>query len=99
MVRRERRRPEHAGRQARHLTAFVVFTVLVYMALGMLFFMHDFIPRPASVERQSIDSLLKILFGIGGVIFGLIISLFVYSIVFFRVRRGQDPVYQAIRVT
>jgi len=97
MVRRERPRPEHAARHARHLTGFIITTVIVCTALGVLFFMHDFIPRSSSVERQSIDSLLKILFGIGGIIFGLIVSLFVYSISFFRVRRGELGDGPAIR--
>lgn len=97
MVRREKRRPEHTSRHARHLTALVIFTVLVCAALGVFFFMHDFIPRPSSTERQSIDGLLKVLFSIGGVIFGLIACLFAYSIVFFRARPGETGDGPAIK--
>ena len=47
--------------------------------------MHtDLIPRPASLERNSIDDFLKILFGIASVFFAIIITFFVYSLIFFR---------------
>ena len=66
------------------LIAAVLSAVLAYLSLNV-----DLIPFPYSTERESIDNLLKILFGIASVFFAIIITVFVYALLFFRSRPGE----------
>lgn len=77
----------------------IVFVIAFALAVGLsyAFLRIDLIPRPSSLERQSIDHLLKILFAIAGVIFALVIVVFTYSLIFFRRRPGDDKDGPAIK--
>jgi len=74
----------------KHLFIVLIFAFALAIGLSYIFLRIDLIPRPSSLERQSIDHLLKILFAIASVIFALVISVFVYSLIFFRRRPGDD---------
>jgi cytochrome c oxidase subunit II len=67
------------------IIAAVLSVVLAYFSLNT-----DLIPFPYSAERESIDNLLKILFGIASVFFAIIITVFVYALLFFRSRPGDN---------
>ncbi len=71
----------------RRLVILSVFIAVVGGGVAYLFLRIDLIPRPASVERQSIDSLLQLLFSIAAVIFVLVMAFFVHALVFSRRRR------------
>ena len=57
---------------------------LVYLSLNV-----DLIPYPSSIERESIDNFVKILFAIASIFFAIIIVVFVYSLLVFRRRPGE----------
>ena len=79
----------HRRRHVKHLAWFIIITGVLAVAVAFLFSHVDLIPRQASVERQYIDSMVKILFSIAGVVFVIIVSLLVYSLLFFRQKRGD----------
>ena len=67
------------------LVAAAVAAVLVFV------FLHfDFIPHPFSRERTYIDSLVRTMFAIASVFFAGIVTVFTYSLIFFRRRPGDD---------
>ncbi|HEX7475956.1 MAG TPA: cupredoxin domain-containing protein [Dehalococcoidales bacterium] len=72
----------------KHLIIVSIVAAALSAVLAYLSFHTDLIPYPASVERESIDSFVKILFGIASVFFAVIITVFVYSLIFFRQRPG-----------
>ncbi|MBI2853441.1 MAG: cytochrome c oxidase subunit II [Chloroflexi bacterium] len=73
----------------RHLIiVFVVATVLATV-LAYVFSQVNLIPNPSSEERTHIDYLMKVLLIIGGAIFALIVTVFTYSLLFFRSRPGD----------
>jgi cytochrome c oxidase subunit 2 len=72
----------------KHLIIVSIVAAALSAVLAYLSFHADLIPYPASVERESIDSFVKILFGIASVFFAVIITVFVYSLIFFRQRPG-----------
>jgi len=73
----------------KHLAAVSVIAIILAIGLAYLFSRVDFIPNPDSIERGTIDNLLKILFTIGSAIFALVVTIFVYSLIFFRQRHGE----------
>ena len=73
----------------KHLIIVSVISVILAVVFAYLAMHTDIIPRPASLERQSIDNFFKILFGIASVFFALIITVFVYSLIFFRASPGD----------
>lgn len=74
----------------RRLAVLAVIIAVVATGLSLIFFNVDFIPNPASPERQTIDSLLKILFGIASIFFTIVVVIFLDSVLFFRRRKGDN---------
>ena len=73
----------------KHLIIVSVIAAVLSAGLAYLSMHTDLIPRPASLERNSIDNFLKILFGIASIFFAIIITVFVYSLIFFRSSPGD----------
>ena len=65
--------------------------------LAYLFTHIDLVPNPASAERHAIDDFLQILFAIAGVFFAIIVTVFVYALLFFRGRPGDETDSRPIR--
>jgi cytochrome c oxidase subunit II len=88
----------------RDLTALkkrLVILSIIAAALSIVgifvFLRFDFIPSPASAERQTIDSLAKITFAIASVVFSVVLVVFLDSILFFRRRPGDNSEGPGIR--
>jgi cytochrome c oxidase subunit 2 len=73
-----------------HLLIMCLVLLLLSGGLAYLFLHIDFIPHPASTERGMIDAFVKLLFGIAAVFFVVVITVFAYSLLFFRRRRGDN---------
>ena len=74
----------------KHLAAMSVVAVLLSGILFFVFSRIDIIPHSFSVERHDIDTFLRIMFAIASVFFSVIVTAFVYSLIFFRRRRGEN---------
>jgi cytochrome c oxidase subunit II len=74
----------------RHMLALGLVMAAVSGGLAYLFLHINFIPNPASLERNLIDDFMKVLLAIAGVFFGLIVTVLGYSLIFFRRQRGDD---------
>jgi cytochrome c oxidase subunit 2 len=74
-------------------------SVMAAGAIGLAYlFMHvDLIPNPASAERALIDDFVKLLLAIAGVFFAVIVTVFVYALLFFRRQKGDDSDARPIR--
>ena len=81
----------------KHLIIVSVVAAALSAGLAYLALNTDLVPFPSSVERESIDGFLNILFGIASVFFAVIITIFVYSLVFFRQRPGETVEGKPIR--
>lgn len=77
------------GNDRRHHIALIAVAAVVSAVLAYVFLRFDFIPQPFSRERTYIDTLLRVMFAIASVFFGTIMTVFCYSLVFFRRRRGE----------
>ena len=68
-----------------------MFFIAALLSAGLvwLFLNVDLVPHPASVERGLIDHFIKILLAIASVFFAVIITVFVYTLFFFRRRPGD----------
>jgi cytochrome c oxidase subunit II len=66
--------------------------VMVVLSAGLvyLFLNVNFIPGAAARERDLVDPFIQVLFAIAGVFFVTIITVFVYSLLFFRRRPGDE---------
>jgi cytochrome c oxidase subunit 2 len=73
----------------RRILGLCLVTLVVSGALSFLFLKVSFITYPASIQAQAIEHLIRILFSIGGAIFGLVMVLFFYVLIFFRRRHGE----------
>ena len=73
----------------KHLTIVLVIAAALSAVLAYLSLNNDLIPYPSSVERESIDNFVKVLFAIASVFFAVIVVVFTYSLIFFRARRGD----------
>jgi cytochrome c oxidase subunit II len=73
----------------KHLTIVLVIAAVLSAVLAYLSLNNNLIPYPSSVERDSIDNFVKVLFAIASVFFALIVVVFTYSLIFFRARRGD----------
>lgn len=89
--------PKRHARHIRHILIMGVVAAVLSFILAFLFLRVDFIPGAASTERNSIDSLVKLMFGIAGVFFAIVVTVFVYSLIFFRRRKGDDSDAEPIR--
>jgi len=58
--------------------------------LAYLFLTVDLIPNPGSAERILIDDFMRILLAIAGVVFGIVVTILSYSLLFFRRRPGDE---------
>jgi cytochrome c oxidase subunit 2 len=81
----------------RHLIIAASIAVILSIGLGYLFYHLDFIPRPSSAERTTIDQLLQTLFTIAAVFFSVILVFFLYSLFFFRQKKGDNSEGPPIR--
>jgi cytochrome c oxidase subunit II len=81
----------------KHLIIAATLAAVLSLGLGFLFSRLDFIPGPASAERQTIDQLLQILFTIAAVFFSVIIVFFFYSLLVFRRKPGDRSEGPALR--
>ncbi len=88
-----KRHPSHV----RHIVVMAVIAAVLSFALAFLFLRVDFIPGAASRERTQIDSFIQLMFGIAGVFFAVVVTVFVYSLVFFRRRKGDQSDAEPIR--
>ena len=71
---------------------WVILTALVAIASALLtvvFFTVPLVPVAASQQAKPVDSLLKVMFSIGGAIFALVVIVLLYSVVVFRCRPGD----------
>jgi cytochrome c oxidase subunit II len=73
----------------KHLILVSIISAALAASLAYLSLNTNLIPYPASAERESIDDFVKVLFGIASVFFAIIITVFVYSLLFFRLRPGE----------
>jgi cytochrome c oxidase subunit 2 len=76
-----------------------MFAVMAVVSGGLvyLFLNVDFIPNPASIERNLIDGFVRYLFAIAGFFFGVIFTVFIYALLFFRRRKGDESDARPIR--
>ena len=74
----------------KHLVIVIIITAALSAVLAFLSLNINFIPYPSSVERESIDNFVKILFAIASIFFALIVVVFTYSLLFFRARPGDS---------
>lgn len=81
----------------KHLIIVTLITIVLSASLAYLSLHIDLIPYPASVERESIDNFVKILFAIASFFFAIIVVVFVYSLLFFRRRPGDTSEGRPIR--
>jgi len=61
----------------------VIITVISASA-AFFFLRFSLLPKPASMEMQQIDLLLRVLLGIAGIIFVSIVAILAYILIFFR---------------
>jgi cytochrome c oxidase subunit 2 len=71
------------------IVILAITTLIFASALSFLFFHYSFLPKAASSQMSTIDGVLRLLFGIGSIIFSLIIAVFTYSLLFFRRHPGD----------
>lgn len=81
----------------KHLLITSLIAAVISGGMAFTFFHFDFIPHPDSVQRQSIDLTLRILFSIGSVFFTVVVTFFAYSLIVFRRRPGDDTPGAPIR--
>jgi cytochrome c oxidase subunit II len=74
----------------KHLIIVIIITVVLSAGLAYLSLNTNLIPYPSSVERASIDRFVQVLFAIASVFFVLILTVFIYALVFFRRRPGDS---------
>jgi cytochrome c oxidase subunit II len=89
------RKVEYKGNPMKHAIGAVLLIVL-FTILGLFVLRTDILlPEQASVQAQRIDWLFDIHFKIIAFLFALIVGLTVYSIIFFRRKKGdmEDGVY------
>ena len=80
-----------------HMLTMSLFMLALAGALFYLFLTINFIPNPGSVERGLIDNFMKLLFAIAGIFFAVVLIVFVYSLIFFRQKKGDDTDAPPIR--
>jgi cytochrome c oxidase subunit 2 len=75
----------------------IVLTVVLSVVLILVIESADLTPPLASRQGRSIDTLLRVLFGLAAIIFSLVMSFLLYSVVAFRRRPGDmedaEPVH------
>ena len=73
-----------------HMLIMCLVMLVISGGLAYLFFKVDFIPQSASAQREMIDPMVKLLFGIAAIFFGVIVTVFAYAFLFFRRREGDN---------
>jgi cytochrome c oxidase subunit II len=73
-----------------HMLIMSLIILVLAAGLAYLFLNVNFIPNPASAERKLIDDFIRVLFAIASVFFAVIITVFVYAIIFFRQPKGDE---------
>jgi len=79
------------------MLAMCSFMAVFAGGLVYLFLHVDFIPHPASQERELLDGFIQVLFAIASVFFAIILTVFGYALLFFRQRKGDDTDARPIR--
>lgn len=72
-----------------HLIAMGIVAAVLSAVLFYVFFRTNIIPLPASRERGEIDTFLRVMFAIGSVFFAIIVTVYSYSLIFFRRPRAD----------
>ena len=72
-----------------HLIAMSIVAAVLSAVLFYVFFRTDIIPLAASRERGYIDTFLRVMFAIAGVFFAIIVTVYGYSLIFFRRQRAD----------
>ena len=80
-----------------HMLIMILIMTVLSAGLVYLFLTIDFIPDPASRERVLIDDFMKMLLAIAGVVFAVVVTIFMYAVIFFRKPRGDDTDARPIR--
>ncbi|MHB8104156.1 MAG: cytochrome c oxidase subunit II transmembrane domain-containing protein [Dehalococcoidales bacterium] len=77
----------------------IMCLVMAVLSGGLVYlFLHvNFIPNPASQERAIIDNFIQILFAIASVFFVVVVTIFVYALIFFRRPKGDNTDARPIR--
>ncbi len=73
----------------RHVVILILIAVILSAGMVYVFLHYNLIPHIASLELESINNMLKILFSIAAVFFTIIAVFFLDSIIFYRRRRGD----------
>ncbi len=81
---------KNRGNSKGHLLAMSIVAAVLAGVLVFVSLHFDVIPHPFSRERTYIDSLVRIMFAIASVFFAGIVTVFAYSLIFFRRRPGDD---------
>jgi cytochrome c oxidase subunit II len=89
--------PRHKLQDWHHVLAMVLIIAAIASGLVFLFLHINFVPNPGSIERGHIDNFLKLLFAIASVFFTIILVVFVYSLIFFRQKKGDNTDARPIR--
>ncbi|MBI2980124.1 MAG: cytochrome c oxidase subunit II [Chloroflexi bacterium] len=74
----------------KHLVLASILVVIVSAILVVIFLNTNFIPTEAATQAKPIDHLLRLLLGIGGVVFALCMVFLIYSIFAFRHRQWDS---------
>lgn len=93
----QRGQRNHRSYSMKHAIGAFLFIVVLTVVGLFIFNPSLFLPEAASAQAQPIDSLLKLEFKIIAFLFALIIGLMVYSVVFFRRKKGDTE--DAVHVT
>jgi cytochrome c oxidase subunit 2 len=80
-----------------HMLIMCLVMVAVSGGVVYLFLHFNFIPDPASRERVVIDNFMQILFAIAGVFFVVVVTIFIYALIFFRRQKGDNTDARPIR--
>ena len=73
----------------KHLVRVILVSAALAAVLIFLLLNYDIMPRGSSPEHDSIDQLMKIMAVIAMIFFSIIVTFTVYSLIFFRRRRGD----------
>jgi cytochrome c oxidase subunit 2 len=80
-----------------HILVMCLIMAVIAGGMSYLFLHIDLIPDPASQERGLIDGFMQLLFAIASVFFAIIVTIFGYSLIFFRRQKGDDTDARPIR--
>ncbi len=80
-----------------HMLAMGLVMAIIAGGLAYLFLNVDFMPVPASTQRELMDPFIQVLFAIAGVVFAVIVVILGYSLIFFRRKPGDETDARGIK--